>query len=254
MAGFADILALPSRLSGGQGSQPSQAPAQRAPAQPSASGGGFFASILALPSKWGAMQSNAGAMQSNAGAMQANAGKKAPAMQANAGGAYPSMAAISYKDPSWNASEAAASEKTGVPAHVLSAIRLHGERSNGNQVSPKGARGVYQFIPSTRAAFLKKYGVDAYSADQNEQAMATALHLKESYARTKDWGRAMAGFNGGISGERGTNKTSENAGYLSRTTQAIAPQKVSSADEFSDAWERDAFAQQDPQEQLQNFA
>lgn len=240
MPSFSDILALPSELSG----TPAPRQGAGAPATAKASSGAadVFAGILALPSRW----------MDSARAAPATAAAPPPAPAA--GGALPRMAAISFKDPRWDASETAAHQKTGVPVEVLRAIRLHGERSNGDQISPKGARGVYQFIPSTRAAFLKKYGVDAYSADPNEQAMATALHLKESYARTKDWARAMAGFNGGISGERGTNKTGENAAYLERTKRAIDPMNISAADEFSDAWQRDAFALQDPQELNQNLA
>ena len=160
------------------------------------------------------------------------------------------MAAISYKDPAWVASEAAASKKTGVPAEVLSAIRLHGERSNGNQVSPKGARGVYQFIESSRNAFLKKYGVDAYSSNPDEQALAAAHHLNEGFKRTGDWGKAMAGFNGGISGERGTNRTQENADYVRRTTDALraTPLKLSDAGQYDQAWSSDQFAADDTQD------
>ena len=129
---------------------------------------------------------------------------------------------VSYSAPLWDAAEAAAAEKTGVPVEVMRTIRTVGERSNGDQVSPKGARGVYQFIPSSRDAFLKKYGIDAYSEDPAEQALATAHHLKESYDRTGSWDKAMAGFNGGISAEKGTNATTENRDYASRTSAALA--------------------------------
>ena len=170
------------------------------------------------------------------------ASDKAPPAKAPAAAA-PGIAPLSYKAASWDTSEALASQKTGVPVDVLRAIRLHGERSNGNQVSPKGARGVYQFIPSTRDAFVKKYGVDAYSNNPDEQALATALHLKESHERTGDWVKAMAGFNGGISGERGTNRTKENRDYVDRTSRAIAtPLKISAADEYDQAWANDSFA------------
>lgn len=129
---------------------------------------------------------------------------------------------ISYKDPRWDAAEVVAAQKTGVPAEVMRTIRTVGERSNSDQVSPKGARTVYQFIPSTRAAILKKYGADAYSDDPAEQALATAYHLKESYDRTGSWDKAMAGFNGGITGEKGTNATTENKDYAARTSAALA--------------------------------
>ena len=60
---------------------------------------------------------------------------------------------ISYKDPAWDTAEAEASKRTGVPQEVLAAIRLHGEKSNADQVSPAGARGVYQFMPKTERLF-----------------------------------------------------------------------------------------------------
>ena len=40
-----------------------------------------------------------------------------------------------------------------MPQEVLAAIRLHGEKSNADQVSPAGARGVYQFMPKTERLF-----------------------------------------------------------------------------------------------------
>lgn len=142
--------------------------------------------------------------------------QKAPAPSAPAAGGL-GGAPISYKDPLWNGAESAAAEKIGVPVELLRSIRINGERSNGDQVSSKGAKGVYQFTQSSRDAFLKKYGVDAYSQDPNEQAIAAAFHLKESLGRNKgDMSKAVAGYNGGISGERGTNNSTENKSYVNR--------------------------------------
>lgn len=151
----------------------------------------------------------------------------------------------SYKDPAWDKAELAAAQTTGVPAEVIRSIRVNGEQSNGDQVSGKGARGVYQFIESSRNAFKKKYGVDAYSDDPNEQALAAAYHLKEGYGRTKDWARTVAGYNGGISGEKGTNTTDENLNYVKRVMPAVnaAIQKTSDATQYQDAWEHDNYAQ-----------
>ena len=123
------------------------------------------------------------------------------------------QAPISYKDPAWDAAEEAAAKRTGVPKEVLSAIRLHGEKSNGDQVSPVGARGVYQFMPKTERLFFEKYGVSAYSNDPAEQATAAAYHLKESFNRTKDWGLAAAGYNGGMKGEKNPRFTKETSDY-----------------------------------------
>lgn len=131
------------------------------------------------------------------------------------------QAPSSYKDPAWDAAEEAAAKRTGVPKEVLSAIRLHGEKSNADQVSPVGARGVYQFMPKTERLFFEKYGVSAYSNDPAEQATAAAYHLKESYSRTQDWGRAAAGYNGGMQGEKNPRFTKETSDYYDRVTAAL---------------------------------
>lgn len=127
----------------------------------------------------------------------------------------------SYKDPAWDKAEQEAAAKTGVPVELLAAIRLKGERSNADQVSPKGAKGVYQFMPETERLFFKKYGVSAYSTDPVEQATAAAYHLKESYDRTKDWGKAAAGFNGGLKGEKNPRFTQETSEYYDRVVGAL---------------------------------
>lgn len=128
---------------------------------------------------------------------------------------------ISYKDPAWDKAEAEASKVTGVPAEVIRAIRTAGEQSNSDQVSPKGAKGVYQFMPATEKLFAKKYGVSAYSNNPVEQATAAAYHLKESYARTKDWALAAAGYNAGPAGEKNPRFTQETSKYYDRVKEAL---------------------------------
>lgn len=138
------------------------------------------------------------------------------------GGAEKGSAPNSYKDAAWDGHEAEAAKAAGIPADVLRTVRVNGERSNGDQVSPKGAKGVYQFIPATRDAVLKKYGYDAYSSDPKEQTMAAAMLLKEINGRNGgDWGKTFAGYNGGISGEKGTNPTTENREYVQRTMSGL---------------------------------
>lgn len=133
----------------------------------------------------------------------------------------PMQAPNSFRDPTWDAIEMDIARMTGVPYAVLRGIRVDGERSNGNQVSPKGAKGVYQFMRDTRDLFLKKYNVDAYSNDPRDQVMAAALHLKDSYGRTKSWVKAVAGYNGGMSGENGINRTKENRDYVQRVASGL---------------------------------
>ena len=139
-------------------------------------------------------------------------------------GAGGQKAPNSYKDPAWDGHEAEAAKAAGIPVDVLRSVRVNGERSNGDQVSPKGAKGVYQFIPATRDAVLKKYGYDAYSPDPRQQALAAAALLKEINARNGgDWSKTFAGYNGGISGEQGTNPTRENREYVQRTMTGMLP-------------------------------
>jgi soluble lytic murein transglycosylase-like protein len=185
--------------------------------------------------------------------MSSYSGKTAPSVNPSSSGkvtlAPGSSSVIGYKDPAWDSAEQNASSKTGVPVELIRSIRVNGEKSNSDQVSPKGARGVYQFIPSTRNAFKEKYGVDAYSNDPNEQALAAAHHLNEGYQRTGSWGKAAAGFNGGISGERGTNKTQENKDYVKRVMGGITQRTSLNDDDYSDAWSNDKFASTDDTDQ-----
>lgn len=139
----------------------------------------------------------------------------------------------SYRDPVHDQYAAAAEAKYGLPQGILNAVRTKGERSNNGQVSSAGARSVYQFTPTTRAAFIKKYGVDAW-ADPQQAAVAAALHLKESYDRTGSWDSAIAEYHGGTSKR---NHGPVNRAYRQRVgsfdgqvaQQASAPAQVASA-------------------------
>ena len=136
--------------------------------------------------------------------------------------ARPMEAPNSYRDPVWDRVERDVARMTGVPERVLRSVRTLGERSNGNQVSPKGARGVYQFMPDSQRLFLNRYGVDAYSADPREQAMAAALHLRESFQRTGNWSDAAAGYNGGPRAEKtSANRAPETVAYVERVNKGL---------------------------------
>lgn len=60
---------------------------------------------------------------------------------------------------------------------------------NGKAVSSAGARGWTQFMPGTRADYLKRYGVDAYRSE-GDALHATALYLSHD-------ARGLAGYNPG---------------------------------------------------------
>lgn len=107
----------------------------------------------------------------------------------------------SYKDPFYEKTDLEASRITGVPLQVLRAVRLAEEQSNEDQVADSTkAAGVYQFIPSTRNAVLRKYGVDAWKPEQ--ASLAAAYLLKESADRNKgDYSLAIREYHGGLKRE-----------------------------------------------------
>lgn len=123
-------------------------------------------------------------------------------------------APVSFRDPLYEQLARAAEGKFGLPAGILDAIRLFGERSNANQVSSAGGQGVYQFIPPTRRGMMKNYGVDPYK-DPSSETDAAALHLLESFGRTHNWDKAIAGYHGGIKAERGI-RGPQNRAYTGR--------------------------------------
>ena len=84
----------------------------------------------------------------------------------------------SYRDPYWADLATKAAKKYDVPAPLLVAVLTKGERSNSDQVSEKGARTPFQVTPETRAAVLKRDGIDAYLSPENA-AEAAAIVLKD---------------------------------------------------------------------------
>jgi hypothetical protein len=99
----------------------------------------------------------------------------------------------SFRDPGYDTIEASLEAKyPQLPKGLLARIRTRGERSNAGEVSSAGAQTVYQVIPDTRAAFQKRYGIDAYSSPEAAAEVA-ALHLLESIQRGEDPVRGYIG-------------------------------------------------------------
>ena len=88
----------------------------------------------------------------------------------------------SYKDEQWQELAARAERRAGIPDGLLRTIVNHGERSNADQVSEKGAKTPFQIIPSTAKLIEKKYGIDPYLSPENA-ALGAAYLLKESLDR-----------------------------------------------------------------------
>lgn len=89
---------------------------------------------------------------------------------------------IKFSDPYWARLADQVEAKLELPAGLLNRIVTLGERSNADQVSEKGARSPFQIIPATRAAAIKKYGIDPYLSDENAAEVAGNL-LKDSLDR-----------------------------------------------------------------------
>lgn len=134
------------------------------------------------------------------------------------------MRVVRYDDPSLDVTEAALEAEFGLPQGLMAAIRTQGEKSNSDAVSPKGAKGVYQFIPSTWRQFAEP-GSDP--RDPDAAALAAARYLR--YALDQyggDVGAAAAEYNGGPkaaqkylrTGDPGNNETRD---YLKRVLPAV---------------------------------
>lgn len=82
-------------------------------------------------------------------------------------------------------------KRYGISGKRLLAKVAAGEGGGTTQrpnISSAGARGPFQFIPSTRAAYKSKYGLDAWRTN-TEAAKAAMIHLK---------GTGVAGYNPGM--------------------------------------------------------
>ena len=140
-----------------------------------------------------------------------------------------SKAPTSYKDPAYRDLISEAEQSVGIPSGMLAATVYAGERSNNNQVSPVGAKTMFQFMPKTREYIKQKYGFDAY-ASPYEGAMAAASLLKENQQTlskyTNDPTMVVAAYNTGAGNiikhlTEGKTLAKETQGYIARTSQAL---------------------------------
>lgn len=143
---------------------------------------------------------------------------------------------VSYKDPTYDNVDSSTEQKLGIPAGLLSSIRLHGEKSNADQVSSAGARTPYQITPSTRKLILKKYGIDPYLSPELASEGAGLL-LQESLKRNADDIESAIGeYHGGTDRKNWGNV---NKAYRARVLPKADDAKVSKlADDFS-SWAAD---------------
>lgn len=100
---------------------------------------------------------------------------------------------LRFDAPELNEYAAHVEQENGLPAGIINALKNAGERSNGRQVSPAGARGVMQFMPEN----LKKYGVTD-PTDPVQMIDAAGRYLRDTsrqYGGNVD--AMVADYNGG---------------------------------------------------------
>lgn len=104
--------------------------------------------------------------------------------------------ALPYNHASLDAYATAVAQQNGVPPAFLLFIKNAGERSNSNQVSSAGAKGVMQFIDDT----WKAYGKGGDPTDPVASINAAGLYARDLLNRYNGNVRAAAAeYNGGVS-------------------------------------------------------
>lgn len=139
----------------------------------------------------------------------------------------------SYKDPKYAALDAQNEQRYELPPGIVSSVRLYGERSDHGKVSEAGARTVYQIIPATRDAAIKKYGIDPYLSPENAAEVA-ALLTKDSLTRNGgDVEKAVREFHGGTDPK---NWGQQNNAYWQRVAGGLESAKRKSLGEGFAKW------------------
>ena len=102
------------------------------------------------------------------------------------------LAKIKYNDPRLDSFASAVEERYQLPPGLIEAVKNAGERTQTGQVSPKGAKGVMQFMDSTRKIYDHDYNDPRASI--NAAGMYFRDLLKQYNGNAK---AAIAAYNGG---------------------------------------------------------
>lgn len=124
---------------------------------------------------------------------------------------------VRYDDPKLNEYAEKVNREYGLPPGLLNAIKNKGERSNSDQVSPKAAKGVMQFIPDTWKQYGKGDPQNPY--DSIDAAGRYFADLMKRYGGNVD--AAITEYNGGVMQARavqrgGVPTAAETIAYLAR--------------------------------------
>lgn len=125
--------------------------------------------------------------------------------------------ALPYNAPALDDYATQVAQREGVPPALLLFIKNGGERSNSNQVSPAGAKGVMQFTPDTWSAYGRGDPTDPVNSID-----AAGRYAKDLMARYGGDPRAVVTeYNGGVEQARavqagGAPTAAETISYLQR--------------------------------------
>jgi len=131
--------------------------------------------------------------------------------------------ALRYDDPRLDAYAVTAAQREGIPPEALLAIKNVGERSGSTAVSPKGAKGVMQFMDDTWTAYGK-----GDPRDPTASIDGAARFMKDLIAQYDgDVRAAIAHYNGGGKAGKAVKEgraapSKETRAYLERTDAFIA--------------------------------
>jgi soluble lytic murein transglycosylase-like protein len=99
---------------------------------------------------------------------------------------------VAYNDPRLDSFASTVEQRYGLPNGLIEAVKNAGEKSNSTQQSPKGAKGVMQFIDSTRKAY------DHDVRDPLASIDAAGRYFKDLLEQYKGNPKAaIAAYNGG---------------------------------------------------------
>ncbi|AET91083.1 Soluble lytic murein transglycosylase [Burkholderia sp. YI23] len=138
--------------------------------------------------------------------------------------------ALPFNSPALDAYAQQAAQAAGVPPEMLLFIKNRGERSNSNQVSPKGAKGVMQFTDSTWSGYGK--GDPKDPVNSIDAAANYAADLLKRY--DGDVRAAITEYNGGVKQAQavhagGKPTDPETIAYLKRFDEYAANHQISNA-------------------------
>lgn len=146
-----------------------------------------------------------------------------PAPRALADMAGNEKLALKYDDPRLDAYAVTAAQREGIPPEALLAIKNAGEKSGSQAVSPKGAKGVMQFMDDTFAAYGKGDPRDPVaSIDAGARYMKDLIKQYDGNVRA-----AIAHYNGGGKAGKAVMEgrappAAETSRYLERTDNYLA--------------------------------